>query len=132
MEMIVTFPGGARVDAAFNGFTVATDQPVAGGGENSAPSPFEMFLASIGTCAGIYVIGFCRSRQISAEGIRIVQRSHSNRETGMVEAIDLEIQVPPEFPEKYYESLVHSAELCKVKKHLEHPPVFNTYTKVIV
>jgi putative redox protein len=132
MEMIVTFPGGARVDAAFNGFTVATDQTIAGGGENSAPSPFEMFLASIGTCAGIYVIGFCRSRQISAEGIRIVQRSHSNRETGMVEAIDLEIQVPPEFPEKYYESLVHSAELCKVKKHLEHPPVFNTYTKVIV
>lgn len=131
MEMIVTFPGGARVDASFNGFTVATDQPLAGGGENSAPSPFEVFLASIGTCAGIYVIGFCRSRQISAEGIRIVQRTHSNRETGMVESIDLEIQVPPDFPEKYYESLIRSAELCKVKKHLEHPPMFNTYTKVM-
>ena len=126
MEMIIDFPGGQRVDAHFKGFDIPTDQPPA----SSAASPFDLFLTSIGTCAGIYVLGFCQQRGISTEGIHIVQRTHTNTQTGMVDAIDLDIIVPPTFPEKYYDSLVHSAELCKVKKHLEKPPQFNIATKV--
>ena len=67
MEMEITFPGGARVDANFGGMTVKTDQPVQGGGQGSAPTPFATFLASIGTCAGIYVLGFCQQRGIPTE-----------------------------------------------------------------
>lgn len=127
MEMIIDFPGGSRVDAHFASFTVATDQPPAA----SAPSPFEVFLSSIGTCAGIYVLGFCRQRNLPTEGIRIVQRINSSPSTGMVERIGLEIQVPPEFPEKYHDSLIRSAELCAVKKHLEKPPRFDITTNVV-
>ncbi len=130
MEMIIRFPGGARVDASFDGFTVATDQPPMGGGEGLAPTPFAVFLSSIGTCAGIYVLGFCKQRGLPTEGIQIIQRPHRNPNTGMIDNIDLEIQVPETFPEKYYESLIRSANLCAVKKHLEHPPSFNVYTKV--
>jgi putative redox protein len=130
MELIIDFPGGARVDAHFGPYTVNTDQPPSGGGEGSAPTPFAVFLSSIGTCAGIYVLGFCRQRGLPTQGIRIIQRVHSSPMSGMVEKIDLEIQVPPEFPQKYYDSLVRSAELCAVKKHLEHPPSFEVYTKV--
>ncbi len=61
MEMIIDFPGGAKVDAHFGNFTVKTDQPMSGGGDGSAPSPFDIFLSSIGTCAGIYVLGFAGS-----------------------------------------------------------------------
>lgn len=131
MEMVIEFPGGARVDAHFDPYTVMTDQPPAGGGEGSAPTPFAMFLASIGTCAGIYVLGFCKQRGLPTDGIRIVQRAHSSPATGMVEKIDLEIQVPPTFPDKYYAALVRSADQCKVKKHLENPPEFNVYTQVV-
>jgi putative redox protein len=130
MEMIIDFPGGARVDAHFDPFTVKTDQPPMGGGSGSAPAPFAVFLASIGTCAGIYVLGFCRQRGLPTDGIRIVQRMHTNPTTRMVDTIDLEIQVPPEFPERYKDALVNTANLCAVKKHLENPPTFNTYTKV--
>jgi ribosomal protein S12 methylthiotransferase accessory factor len=130
MQMIVDFPGGARVDAHFGPYTVMTDQPPSGGGTGSAPTPFSIFLASMGTCAGIYVLGFCRQRGLPTEGIRIIQNTHANPFTGMVEKVDLEIQVPPTFPEKYYPSLVRSAELCAVKKHLETPPEFNVYTQV--
>ena len=126
MEMIIDFPGGSRVDAHFRNFTIPTDQPPTA----SAPMPFDIFLASIGTCAGIYVLGFCKQRGLSVEGIRIVQRNHSNPVTGMVEQIDLEIQIPPTFPEKYRDSLIRSAELCKVKKHLEQPPKFKVTTQV--
>ncbi len=130
MELSIDFPGGARVDAHFGPYTVQTDQPSSGGEAGSAPTPFELFLSSIGTCAGIYVLGFCRQRGLPTEGIRIIQRMHSSETSGMVEKIDLEIQVPPGFPQKYYASLIRSAELCKVKKHLEDPPDFEVYTKV--
>ena len=127
MEMLIDFPGGSRVDAHFGDFTVATDQPPVA----SAPTPFALFLSSIGTCAGIYVLGFCQQRGLSTDGIRIVERVHSNPMSHMVEKIDLEIQVPAEFPEKYRDSLIRSAELCAVKKHLENPPKFEVLTKVV-
>jgi ribosomal protein S12 methylthiotransferase accessory factor len=127
MEMIIGFPGGSRVDAHFGSFTVATDQPPAA----TAPSPFEIFLASIGTCAGIYVLGFCKQRNLPTLDIRIVEQINHSSSTGMVETIGLKIQVPPEFPEKYRDSLIRSAELCAVKKTLEKPPRFEITTEVI-
>lgn len=130
MEMVIDFPGGARVDAHFGPYTVMTDQPPMGGGTGSAPTPFALFLSSIGTCAGIYVLGFCRQRGLPTEGIRIIQRMHTDPRTGLVGNIDLEIQVPPDFPAKYYDALINSARLCAVKKHLENPPEFNITTKV--
>lgn len=130
MEMEITFPGGARVDAHFGGFTLKTDQPIQGGGDGSAPTPFATFLASIGTCAGIYVLGFCQQRGIPTRDIKIVQRMHSDRMTGLIGQIDLEIQLPPDFPEKYKDAVIRSAEQCAVKKHLEHPPVFKVTTSM--
>jgi ribosomal protein S12 methylthiotransferase accessory factor len=132
MEMVIDFPGGARVDAHFGSYIVETDQPPMGGGEGSAPTPFSLFLSSIGTCAGIYVLGFCKQRGLSTEGIRIVQRAHTDPVTRMIGKVDLEIQVPPDFPEKYRDSLIRSAELCAVKKHLENPPEFDVFTKETV
>jgi ribosomal protein S12 methylthiotransferase accessory factor len=127
MDMVIDFPGGSRVDAHFGPFTVKTDQPPAA----TAPSPFDTFLASIGTCAGIYVLGFCQQRNLPTEGIRIIQRMHRDRATGMIGKIDLEIQVPPSFPQNYTPALVRAAELCAVKKHLEYPPQFDVYTNVV-
>jgi len=127
MEMLIDFPGGSRVDAHFGNFTVPTDQhPTA-----SAPTPFEVFLSSIGTCAGIYVLGFCQQRGLPMNGIQIVQRIYPNPVNGMIDQIDLEILIPPGFPEKYRDSLIRSAELCKVKKHLEKPPQFNITTRTV-
>ncbi len=130
MELTVRFPGGARVDAAFGPYTVPTDQPPGGGGAGSAPTPFATFLASIGTCAGIYVLGFCRQRGLPTEGIRIEQATEADPATGLVGRIKLQIHVPPSFPEKYRDALVRAADQCAVKKHLEHPPHFDVATLV--
>ena len=128
MEMVISFPGGARVDAQFGSFTVKTDQPPQGGGEGLAPTPFATFLASLGTCAGIYVLGFCRQRDLPTDGIRLTQRLGVDRATGLVDQVELDIHVPPEFPEKYHAALVRSAEQCAVKKLIESPPRFEIRT----
>ena len=131
MEITIDFPGGARVDAHFGQYTVKTDQPPMGGGEGSAPTPFAVFLSSLGTCAGIYILGFCNQRGLPTDGIRIIQRMQNNPMTGMIGKIEMEIQVPPSFPEKYRPSLIKSAELCAVKKLIENPPNFDITTKEV-
>jgi putative redox protein len=131
MELVITFPGGLKVDAQVGPHTVQTDQPARGGGNDSAPTPFQLFLSSIGTCAGIYVLGFCKQRDLPTDGIRIVQRIEpSDSRPGMVGKVTLDIEVPASFPAKYHEALVRAADQCAVKKHLEHPPAFEVKTVV--
>jgi ribosomal protein S12 methylthiotransferase accessory factor len=128
MELIIGFPGGARVDARFGSYTVQTDQPPHGGGAGSAPTPFAIFLASIGTCAGFYVLSFCQRRGIPTDGLRLLQHVDTDPTTGMVRAIRLEIELPEGFPERYREAVIRAAEQCAVKKHIEHPPAFEIRT----
>jgi putative redox protein len=127
-EMTVTFPGGKRVDTRIGDHVIRTDQPVSNGGEDSAPSPFNLFLAAIGTCAGIYVAGFCQKRGIPTEGVSIRQRNHVDSETGVLARVELDIQVPATFPERYREALVRVAEQCAVKKAIQAQPVFEVRT----
>lgn len=123
-EMIITLGEGKKVDAAFRGFTIHTDQSVQAGGDGTAPEPFSLFLAAIGTCAGVYVLSFCQNRNIPTEGISIVQR-HYARESGHgIGKIELVIQLPAEFPEKYRDAVVNVANLCAVKRHILEPPEF--------
>jgi ribosomal protein S12 methylthiotransferase accessory factor len=129
--MEITFEGGKVITAHTRGHSIKTDQPLDNGGGNTAPAPFELFLASIGTCAGIYVKSFCDNRQISTDGIKIMQKTEYSKETGLPVSIILDIKLPPDFPEKYKTSLIHVAELCKVKKSIADPPSFEVVTSTV-
>jgi ribosomal protein S12 methylthiotransferase accessory factor len=130
MDILVTLPGGKRVDAEVDGFTIRTDQPRERGGDGSAPEPFTLFLASIGTCAGIYVAGFCQARGIPTEGIRIREHSDSDPRTGRLLRVSLDVELPPEFPARYRDAVARAAAACKVKKTLADPPSFDVTTSV--
>jgi putative redox protein len=127
----ITFDGGKVVTAHSHGHIIKTDQPVNSGGQNSAPSPFELFLASIGTCTGIYVKSFCDNRKIPTDNIKIIQSSEYDEETGLPISIKLDIKLPSDFPDKYKEAVISVAELCKVKKAIASPPVFEVITSEI-
>ena len=131
MEMKISFPGGKKVNAEFDGMTVETDQPVKVGGDGTAPPPYQLFLASIGTCAGIYVLSFCQERKISTEGLEITQRMEfAQGLTGgtRLGRIVLEIRLPEGFPEKYVKAVEKVAGGCAVKKTILDPPEFEIRT----
>jgi len=133
MEITITFPGNKKVNAEVEGMTIATDQPVRQGGDGTAPSPYLLFLASLGTCAGIYVLSFCRERNIPAEGISLTQRLEYavNAEgKSALDTIAIDINVPASFPEKYHNALIKVADQCAVKKTIMHPPKFAIRTVV--
>lgn len=122
MQMEISFPGGKKVEATYNGQRIQTDQPIVDGGSGSAPAPFDLFLASIGTCTGFYVLSFCQRNNIPTEEIRLIAHVERNPSTHLVEQIRIDIHVPKGFPEKYKNAVVKAAGVCSVKRHLEKPP----------
>lgn len=131
MEMKITFPGGQRVDAAFGNFIVETDQSVKAGGEGLHPEPFAYFLASLATCAGIYVLVFCQKRNIPTDAIELRQKMDFDPKTHRLTKVALEVRVPPSFPEKYLKAVARAAESCAVKKTIESPPELTVETVVV-
>ena len=129
-EMTVDFPGGKKVTAHYDGLDIATDQGVDSGGEGTAPEPYDLFLASLATCAGYYVLKFCEGRGISTDGVSLHQSWERDDQKKLV-GITIRIQVPPEFPDKYHKALVRAANTCAVKKTLADPPQITTEAVVI-
>ena len=123
-DIRITFPGGKKVDAQIGGRVVRTDQPVDAGGNGEAPMPFELFVASIGTCAGIYVLGFLTSRGLPTEGVEIHQRLSFDPTSHVLVGVSLEIKLPPSVPEKYHAAIVRAADTCAVKKAIQSQPQF--------
>jgi ribosomal protein S12 methylthiotransferase accessory factor len=128
-EIKVTFPGGMRVDAEYKGFVIKTDQSVKHGGDGTAPAPFDLFMASIATCAGFYALAFCKERDIPTEKAGVVMRMEKNPETKMISKISIEIQLPAEFPERYKRAVIKAVDTCTVKAHLLKPPAIEIELK---
>ena len=128
MEITVTFPGNKQTSAQVGQHTVLTDQSVMAGGDGEYPAPFSLFLASLASCAGIYVVYFCEKRGIALDDIKVVQRDERDPKTHKVTKITLEIVLPEEFPEKYKKALLHTVDLCAVKKTILDAPEFELTT----
>lgn len=122
MEMQVSFPGGKKVTAQYNGFTIATDQSPEDGGEGSAPEPFALFLASLATCTGIYALVFCQARGIDPQGMGLRLETVSGPEGKGLARVEMELTLPPGFPPKYEKAIGRVAEGCAVKKVIMNPP----------
>ncbi len=130
MDIEVSFPGGKRVDARFGAHLLRTDQPPELGGEGSAPAPYDLFLAALATCAGIYVLGFCQARGLPTEGLSLVQHVTYDPDTKLPRHVRLTLRLPAGFPEKYRAAVIRAAEGCKVKKTLAAPPVIEVEAPV--
>ncbi len=124
MKFEVSFPGGMRVDTQFRGHTIHTDQPVAVGGTDTAPAPFDLFLASLATCAGFYAMRFCQQRNISTEGLGLTLEPIREPETKKL-TVRMELTLPAEFPDKYHDAMLRSVDHCAVKRAVVlEPPEF--------
>jgi putative redox protein len=127
--MKIQFPGGLEVTAVHEGFTIRTDQPLAQGGGGNAPTPFDLFLAAIGTCAGLYALRFCEQRGLPIAGLGL-ELTPERDETGKrVSRVRIDIELPPGFPEKYRDAILRAVDQCKVKRHILEPPEFEVIAR---
>ncbi len=121
--MEITFTGGLKVRAEFDGLAVDTDQPIASGGGGDAAGPYDLFLASLGTCAGFFALRFMQQRGIDESGARLTLVTEKDPETGLAATVTIDLELPPGFPDKYRSAIVRAMDQCKVKRQLEHPPL---------
>ena len=126
----VRFPGGRKVEATFDGYRVVTDQPVSSGGGGSAPSPFDLFLASIATCAGFYALRFCQERNLDTDGLRVSMETERDASRKKTVRLNIAVDLPETFPERYRDALIRSVSQCPVKRHLEEPPAISLTTRI--
>ena len=126
--MEIRFPGGVLVEAHEEGFTIPTDQSAKDGGTNTAPSPFDLFLASIGTCAGYYALRFCQERGLRTEGLSLSLATVRDEPRKRLSKIRIEIRLPDGFPEKYRAAILLAADQCSVKRSILEPPAFEIVT----
>jgi len=128
-DIIISYPGGKRVNAHYDGITVCTDQSIENGGDASAPEPFDLFWVAQITCIGLYVLEFCTTRNIPTEGLGVHLTSDLNAAEKRYDAVRIEISLPSDFPEKYKKAIVRAADLCSVKKHIMTPPAYSIVLK---
>ncbi len=120
----VKFPGGLAVQADYRGHTIRTDQPERHGGTDSGPTPFDLFLASIATCAGFYALQFVRTRGLPTEGLDISLEPVKGEDGKRIALLRLAVTLPESFPDKYRPALARAIDQCTVKKHIVDPPRF--------
>jgi len=130
MSMLVTFPGGSAVTAHYQGFDIQTDQPASDGVDNRAPTPYDLFIASLGTCAGFYALRFCQQRQLPTTGLQLTVDIDRDPVSKRLERVTIILHLPDGFPEKYRGAIVRAVDQCSVKRALLDPPVIAVTTAV--
>ena len=125
MDMTLNFPGGVVVEAVWKGHTIRTDQPTRDGGGDTAPAPFDLFLASLATCAGFYALRFCQERELSTDGLALAMSLERDPEKKKISLIRIRLTTPKDFPEKYNAAIVRAMDTCAVKRHILDAPEFD-------
>jgi len=130
MEIKIEFPensvNGHKVNALAGDHVIHTDQPKSYGAEDSAPAPFVLFLGSIATCSGWFLLRFLEARNISLEGVSLKMTTRMDKETRLVPEVKFELTLPESFPAKYHKAVIAAIHQCAVTRHLMNPPRFAT------
>jgi ribosomal protein S12 methylthiotransferase accessory factor len=122
MEIQVELDGGKRVSTRIGNHRIATDQPVRDGGEDSAPAPFDLFLASLATCAGFFVQSYCQSKQIDTTGITLTLTTQREPGSKTPSRIVTTIGIPRHLPDHLHKTLCRVARQCSVARTIEAGP----------
>jgi uncharacterized OsmC-like protein len=125
----VVFEENMKINAEMDGLTIPTDQSIKEGGDGTAPSPFQLFLASLATCAGVFARRFCEARELSTHGLAIRLHCDFAEKGFRIDKITYELTFPEGSPEKYKSALIRSVDLCTVKKHIMDSPDFEIVTR---
>ena len=122
----VQFQENKKIDIQLGGFTVKTDQPTEDGGDNTAPSPFDLFLAGLASCTAVYARSFCESRHIPCQGMSLSLDPFFKEGAKRMEKVVITLHVPQAFPEKYIKAVIKSMGMCAVKNQMHPDILFDT------
>ena len=116
-----TYVGGDRLRVTVRGHDLSTDQPVADGGEDTAPTPTELFAGALAACVGYYAERYLRRHGLATAGLTVGCEYRWAENPHRVGQIDLDVVVPGLPPEKR-EAFARVVDHCTVHNTLRVPP----------
>lgn len=126
MKIEVNLLDGQQLQASFGEYKIMSDQSVAVGGKAGYPEPFDYFLASMPLCAAFYMRKFCQQRDISTDGLKVVQNNQNvSEDDHYKKKFTLEVTLPKGFPKKYNKAILAAANTCTIKKVVQAMPDFD-------
>ena len=125
MDSVVVTPiNGEAYEAAVRGHRVVVDQPVTGGGEDRAPTPTELFVASLASCVAFYAGRYLSRHGVSRDGLSVrADFELAPDRPARVDRIQIRLTVPAALPLARRPGLLAVASHCTVHNTLHDPPL---------
>ena len=125
MEAIIQHLGNVKFEINLRGHKILSDQPELNGGSDAGPTPPELLLASLGSCAAYYAAEYLRVRKLAAEGLTVRVTAEKVKSPSRLEDFQIQIHVGAPLEARHSEGVLRAAQACLIHATLEHPPRIN-------
>ncbi|MEC5193427.1 MULTISPECIES: OsmC family protein [unclassified Arthrobacter] len=114
--------GGDRFDINVRGHVIRTDQPASDGGEDTGPTPTELFVASLTGCVAFYARRYLERHGLPTDGLAVEAEFAMGSRPARVARIEVRITVPAGVPVERRGPLLAVASHCTVHNSLTSAP----------
>ena len=118
----VTHQGGDRFEIDVRGHRIRVDQPESMGGEDTAPTPTELFVASLASCSAFYARRYLSRHDLPVEGLRVETAYEMGTAPSRVSAFEVKVHLPAGIPAERHAALIAMVSHCTVHSTLTHEP----------
>ena len=126
MEVVINHLGDVQFEVKARNHTVYCDQPVEAGGCNEGMTPPELFLASLGTCAGYYAAQYAKGHRLPTEGLRVRVTAEKVKSPARLDDLRILVEYPSALDERHREGLLRAVHSCLIHNTLLAPPKITT------
>ena len=120
-EVVVGHLGGDRYRMVVRGHGVTVDQPVEGGGTNDGPTPTELFVGSLASCAAFFAGRFLRRHLSDDQDFWIEARFAMADRPSRVTRVEIDLVLPAGIPQAVRDGALAAAERCTVHASIKEP-----------
>lgn len=114
--------GGDRFDISVRGHSIRTDQPDSDGGEDTGPTPTELFIASLAGCVAFYARRYLDRHGLPTDGLAVEADFGMGSRPARVARIEVRLTIPAGVPAERREALLAVASHCTVHNTLMTVP----------
>jgi putative redox protein len=122
MEVKVSHLGQVKFNIQSRSHSILCDQPTENGGEDSAMTPPELMLASLGSCAAFYAVQYLKTRNLAQSGVEVSVTAEKLKQPARLGNFNIHVECPVPLTEEQTEGLMRSVHCCLIHNTLLSPP----------
>ena len=119
-KLSVNYLDGRSFEASVRNHKFRIDLPLVAKGKDTGPTPPELFVASLASCIGMYLVFYCEKKKIDPTGIKI--ETNYEKTADRIEKISVEFSLPSAKSENERAEAMNWAKKCFVHNTIENKP----------